>query len=255
MQASVTRSNIQAAGASLTNRTASRTNPGEDNMGKADFMNLLMAQMTHQDPLNPMDSTGMMNQLTQMGSMEQMINLNKQVGQLNTTQSDIARFNAYSFLDRDVSITGGKVTVQAGRPHAAQFRLQQEAEAVSVTITDLNGNPVRHLELGQNQAGSHRLEWDGLDNNGDPVGDGTYLYNISATSPGGQAISAELLVQGRVGGVSFRDGRPMVQVNDQWFDINDVEEVTNSSANLFNPLSPKPMATQLNPMPVKPLDE
>ena len=38
-------------------------------MGKDDFLNLLVAQLQHQDPLNPLDSTDFTAQLAQFTSL------------------------------------------------------------------------------------------------------------------------------------------------------------------------------------------
>jgi len=70
-----------------------------DSLGKDDFLKLLMAQVTNQDPLNPMDSQGMMDQLTGMGSLEQLININDSLAKLNKSQLEILRANTYAFLD------------------------------------------------------------------------------------------------------------------------------------------------------------
>ncbi|OVE76278.1 hypothetical protein BVX97_01545 [bacterium E08(2017)] len=47
-------------------------------LGKDEFLNLLTAQLSNQDPLNPTDSTDMIAQLAQFSSLEQMKNLNLQ---------------------------------------------------------------------------------------------------------------------------------------------------------------------------------
>ena len=52
----------------LRNR-ASKSNTDGKELGKQDFLNLLMTQMANQDPLDPMDSAGMMQQLSAMGTV------------------------------------------------------------------------------------------------------------------------------------------------------------------------------------------
>ncbi|MEX0773120.1 MAG: flagellar hook capping FlgD N-terminal domain-containing protein, partial [Balneolales bacterium] len=44
-------------------------------MGKEEFLQLLIAQMRHQDPLNPMEGTEFASQLAQFNSVEQLINV------------------------------------------------------------------------------------------------------------------------------------------------------------------------------------
>ena len=73
-------------------RNASATNSmGGKELGKQDFLNLLMTQMANQDPLDPMKSENMMQQLAAMGTVEQLQNLNNQTAQLMALQQDISR--------------------------------------------------------------------------------------------------------------------------------------------------------------------
>jgi flagellar basal-body rod modification protein FlgD len=60
------------------------TNAAGGAMGKDQFVKLLVAQMSNQDPLNPMDGQQMAAQLAQFSSVEQLININSKLDALAT---------------------------------------------------------------------------------------------------------------------------------------------------------------------------
>ncbi len=51
-------------------------------IGKTDFLNLLVAQLQHQDPLDPLKSEEFVAQLATFSSLEQLISINKAVTKL-----------------------------------------------------------------------------------------------------------------------------------------------------------------------------
>lgn len=65
---------VSEATSSTSSSSATRRNTGE--LGKDDFLKLLVTQLQYQDPLNPMDDTEFMGQMAQFSALEQMQNLN-----------------------------------------------------------------------------------------------------------------------------------------------------------------------------------
>lgn len=239
---------LRAASTSLYGAYARKTQ-GSDSLGKDDFLKLMMAQMTHQDPLNPMDSKGMMNQLTAMGSLEQLMNINKGVDRLNKVQGDIARSSAFSFLDKDVTARGGLVKVTDGNPPGMQYSIPRDAESVQVFVSDANGKPVRTLDLGAQGPGSHSVTWDVRDDKGKPVPDGPYHYTVSAVTSDKQELPVQLYTRGKVSGLRFENGHHMLKVNGENVDIKDVVEMSNRSQHVYGARAPKPLRQELQPRP------
>ena len=86
--------------------------------GQDTFMQLLIAEMQHQDPLQPTDSAAMMTQLAQFSAVQGLNNVNTQLTALNV-QSDFASSVAMigktvTYLDAQGAIHSG--TVSAVKP-------------------------------------------------------------------------------------------------------------------------------------------
>ena len=80
-------------------------------MGSSDmFLKLLMAQMSHQDPTNPTDSSQMMSQLAQFSQVEGITNTNKQLTALNVSQDVSA---ALAMIGKTVTYVDAN-----GNPHS-----------------------------------------------------------------------------------------------------------------------------------------
>jgi flagellar basal-body rod modification protein FlgD len=68
-----------------TTSSTSSTSTGTSALGNEQiFLQLLVAQIQNQDPLNPTDSTTFMTQLAQFSDLEQLVSLNTTVSNIGT---------------------------------------------------------------------------------------------------------------------------------------------------------------------------
>lgn len=71
-------------GTSGTQSSTTKTDAQNASLNYDDFLNLMVAQLRNQDPLNPTDSTQYMSQIAQFSSVEQGIKTNAKLDQLLT---------------------------------------------------------------------------------------------------------------------------------------------------------------------------
>lgn len=194
-------------------------------MGKQDFMKLLVAQLKNQDPLNPMDSREMITQLATLTSVERLTSLDQSLGLLRAETTGMAGMQATSLIGRKVTADANHLTLNAGGQAQATFTLTTPAKNVTVSIRDSAGNTVRTLELVDRGAGLHTFQWDGTDATGQRVADGTYGFALSAKSESGQPVAVSSSVTGVVSEVSFKSGSAELLVGDSRVAIGDVVSI------------------------------
>ena len=74
--------NIPPAAATQLNSSSKSTTSTNNQLGPDSFITLLTAQLKAQDPLNPMDASQMVNQLTQINSLQQLIQIQTDLQQV-----------------------------------------------------------------------------------------------------------------------------------------------------------------------------
>ena len=87
----------------VNGRTASQE------LGKDDFLKLLLAQLSNQDPTSPMENTQFIAQMAQFSSLEQMTNMNAEFTKLATMLNSSEAVNTIG-KTVDIDVSGQLVT-------------------------------------------------------------------------------------------------------------------------------------------------
>jgi flagellar basal-body rod modification protein FlgD len=194
-------------------------------MGKDDFLNLLITQLQNQDPLNPTDSTEFTAQLAQFSSLEQLGNVNENLTELKHFQASINNSQAVALIGKAITAAGNSIQLTGDGPVPCDFSLNDDATVVVANIYDSSGKFVTDFESRNLSAGEHAMFWDGTDNQGNPMPNGNYTFEILAADAKGREIGSTTFFSGTVERVTFENDTSYLISGNQKIALEDVVEV------------------------------
>lgn len=202
-----------------------KTEKKDDELGRDSFLTMMVAQLKNQDPLNPMEGTDFSTQLAQFSQLEQLINVNDSIESMSTTFKDSSENDVTGYLGKEVTGNIDSIEVKNGTPSTGAYNLSRPAE-VMISITNSDGKEIKNIYPGQKTAGSYSIQWDGTDNTGKQVEDGSYKYTVMANTGSGFA-KIPTTVSGEVEKISYSNGKPYLMVNGMPIDTESLTEVVN----------------------------
>ena len=202
-------------------------------LGKDEFLQLLIAKMTHQDPLNPIDDEAFIADLAQFSSLEQLTNLNESINsslewdylQMQTINNTMAT----SLIGKGVKASFSNLYLDSDNQPALSYTTTEYAEEVTISIKDAAGTVVRTLTMEAVPPGNNSIIWDGKDQDGDRLAEGFYQFEVTAVDAEGNSLTPSTYLEGKVTGVIYRDGSAYLQVNGLEIPLAEVTEIYDMS--------------------------
>ncbi len=170
------------------NPPAESQNKSNDELGQAEFLKLMTAQLQYQDPLKPMENGEFLGQMAQFGTVSGINDLNANFSALSTSFQSNQALQASTLVGRRVMVPSQSAFLENGTSLLGSVDLDQAASKVVITVKNPAGQLVDRQQLGVQQAGMLDFEWDGLNSNGDRLPSGE--YRIAAEVYRGNEVSA-----------------------------------------------------------------
>lgn len=204
------------------------------NLGKQDFLNLLVTQLKFQDPLNPTENTEFVAQLAQFSSLENSQNMSQSLEGMGTRLEDlldqqqqsanvVSHASATNVIGKQVRV---KLDFMTANASGSSRVLVQNAsgKAAAANILDRDGNVIKVLPVPE--TGVNELVWDGRNDQGLKVPMGEYALEI-VNGEGKEAGYA--YIEGVVSGINSSPEGTRLNVDDTLVEFTDVLYITDQS--------------------------
>jgi flagellar basal-body rod modification protein FlgD len=204
------------------------TSKTQGTLGKDEFLKLLLAQLTHQDPLNPADASQFASQLAQFSSLEQLTNVNENLTSLQSAQDSSNKFQALDIIGKQIEAAGDVLSLGDEETATGGFTIGSSADC-AVVISDASGNVVRAINAGSLASGDHTFIWDGKDAKGNTMADGLYTFDIVAQNSSGNTVSATTKITGLVDRVNLDGTDPTLYIGSLPVALSEVTDITQAA--------------------------
>ncbi len=210
---------ISATATPLTGAT------GSPNLGKEEFLKLLVAQLRNQDPMNPSRPEEMASQLAQFSSLEQLINVNTLLTEQTASNATMAlalnNSAAVGMLGKDVLAIGDTVTVTATGGDTVTVGVEGGGVA-TLNLYDAGGAKVGSREVGLVSGGRQDIELGDAAVGLDP---GDYRYELVVRNVDGELLEVQTFVRTRIDGLRYSPQGPLLIAGTLEIPLSNIVEI------------------------------
>lgn len=193
----------------MSTTTTAPTGAGALAGSKDEFLKLFMAQLEHQDPLDPRNGADMVAQLAQFSSVEQAQQTNQHLIDLAAAQSAASSASLSNLVGRDCNATAADFQLDRSTAlPVIQLTASGAMKGATVVISDDSGKELRRIAV-PSGASSAQITWDGNTASGAPAAPGRYHI---AVEPGTTSATITSQWHGRVDAVELTTDGPRLRM-------------------------------------------
>ena len=203
-------------------------------LGKTEFLELMIAKLNNQDPLNPQDDAQFIAELAQFSTVEGIQNMSAQLETLNSTYKSSQVLEASSLVGGAVTVDGNTQSqLTWGRVVYGSAEIAEASDDLVLKITNSAGTVVEEIDVGSMAAGEQlTFKWDGAnleingemaeidyskfetDENGNitPHAEGEYSFSVMGSGSSENTQAFDVSVSRWVESVSIQESN-QIQLN------------------------------------------
>ncbi|TNC92168.1 flagellar hook assembly protein FlgD [Thalassolituus sp.] len=143
-------------------RTNTSTPEKENELGRNAFLELMVAQLNNQNPLEPTDNQAFVAQLAQFSTVEGIDNLNDSADSMMSQFTSNAALQASSLVGQSVIVEGNDTgLLTSGGVVSGYVDVPASASNMMLNIKSANGQLLEQIPVGNHAQGAMSVRWDG----------------------------------------------------------------------------------------------
>ncbi|EGK8182212.1 flagellar basal body rod modification protein [Campylobacter coli] len=241
----MTNTNTNTATTTSTNTTSDTSSTSSSGLAsnpnatldKDAFLKLLLIELQHQDPTDPMDSDKMLTQTSQLSALEMQQNTNTTMQKMVETMQLLSNSFSTSMSTSAIGAIGKMATVSDNKIKltgsdeiiALKMYLPEDSDENGVTLEvyDSNNKLVFSEKSGEQSVsqGLFTMEWPGRNNDGVYAGDGEYTVKMVYNNKNGEKITANYGTY-PIEGIIFKEGLAHAKMAGEEVPFDAITEIT-----------------------------
>lgn len=192
-------------GGSILDDLAVRETPKEQELGRDEFLKLLVAQLENQDPMSPQENGEFVAQLAQFSSLEEAQNLTQGFENFASNFQSSQHLQATSLVGRPVHVASESTLLGNDGAISVLAEIPAAADSATLSVYNASGGLVDSFDLGTVTPGRNEFIWTGEDGNGQRYPAGVYKFEVNTVSEG-IAEEAPIFLSSNVNSVTIDPG-------------------------------------------------
>lgn len=175
-------------------------------LNQKDFMQMLTAQLQHQDPTHPVSESQLAGEMAAFSTASGVETLNNTASGIASGLKTASLSKATGLIGKQVLTTGNALITDSQGNAQGAFTLPAAASTSTVKVKDGSGQTVGTINLGPLGPGVHTFKWSG----GSP--NQAYTFSIAANDAQGKSLSATTASLYTVNGVNLSNGSVLLDL-------------------------------------------
>jgi flagellar basal-body rod modification protein FlgD len=197
-----------------------------ESMSRADFLQMLTAELKAQDPLNPMNGQEFASQLATFSSLQELQKISSSMDlQQQTSLLTAKSFNnsmAAGLIGKIARAEDNQVTLGTTGSGNLHYTLGEAATDITIEIKDSSGKVVRTINPTKQASGEQTVEWDGLNGDGQRAAADSYTFSVKAKNIDGQDVAVSQYIEGTISEIRYVEGNVVLVMNGREIQLSQV---------------------------------